>query len=109
MANRFLSEDEQEFFYAILEKLFKDFKITSEVDKIQIQCITLELMKYFRAIKADDSDSAERFDRMMRAKFKDLKASRIMRESNDNKNIGSSPAEWIAAFMTAYKDKNETE
>lgn len=106
-ANRLLADDEKSLFHGIVEQLYKDFTFNGSSDFLQVELVALYQIKLARAIQTGDTRAAERFDRMIRAHLKDLKATKNIREGNGPKDLETTPAEWATALLGKLKAEED--
>ncbi|MBC7356487.1 MAG: hypothetical protein H5U09_09880 [Desulfomicrobiaceae bacterium] len=98
-ANRFLSEDEKSLFDAIIAQLYQDFVFNKSSDFMQVELVAAYFLKLGRGQEAGDWEAAEKLDRMIRCHLKDLKATKIARESEVARGPETPPAEWATALL----------
>ena len=106
-ANRLLSDDEKSLFHTIVEQLYKDFTFNGSSDFAQVELVALYQIRLARALESGDSHAAERFDRMIRAHLRDLKATKNIREGSGPKDLGTTPAEWAASLLEKLKEEEK--
>ena len=105
-ANRILDEEERETFDAIVARIQSDFSLNDSSDTIAVEALAMACLRLSRAIKADDADAAERWDRIVRSHMKDLKATKIVREG-EGKPLGTSPADWATSLLEELRSVNK--
>jgi hypothetical protein len=103
-ADRFLSEDEQPLFAAIIAQLHEDFVFNKSSDFMQVELVAVYFLKLGRAQLAGDWDAAEKLDRMIRCHLKDLKATKIAREGEEARGPETTPAEWATALLEKMRE-----
>ena len=106
-ANRFLSDDEKSLFHGIVEQLYKDFTFNGSSDFVQVELVALYQIRLARALENGDTRAAERFDRMIRAHLRDLKATKNVREGNGPRELETTPAEWAASLLEKLKEEEK--
>ena len=104
--NSFLTNDEAPLFESILQRLNRDFVFNQSSDLMQVELVGVYFLRLARAQAAGDSESAERFDRMIRSHLKDLKTTKLAREGDQPKGPDTSPAEWATKLLErAQRDR----
>jgi len=98
-ADRFLSEEEKIVYDGIIAQLYQDFEFNKSSDFIQVEMVAVCILKLGRAVEAGDVDAVEKYDRMIRAHLKDLKATKIVREADVPQHFETTPAEWATALL----------
>lgn len=106
-ANRLLSDDEKSLFHTIVEQLYKDFTFNGSSDFAQVELVALYQIRLARALENGDIRAAERFDRMIRAHLRDLKATKNIREGSGPRDLDTTPAEWAASLLEKLKDEEK--
>ena len=81
-ADRFLSPEERPLFEAIIGQLYQDFVFNKSSDFMQVELVAVYFIKLSRAQEEGNWDAAERLDRMIRCHLKDLKTTKITRETD---------------------------
>ena len=108
-ANRFLSDDERALFHGLVERLHMDFTFNGSSDFLQVELVALYQIKLARALEGGDTGAAERFDRMIRAHLRDLKATKNVREGEGHNGLETTPAQWAVAILEKLKkEENAT-
>ncbi|MCL5104958.1 MAG: hypothetical protein M1133_12710 [Armatimonadetes bacterium] len=108
-ANRFLSEEEKPLFFSIVDQLHQDFVFNNSSDFLQVELVAVLYLKFARAVEAGDADAAEKFDRMLRAHLRDLKATKITREGTEARGDETTPAEWATSLLEQLAEAEKAE
>ena len=108
-SNRFLSEEEKPLFFSIVDQLHEDFVFNNSSDFLQVELVAVLYLKFARAVEAGDPDAAEKFDRMLRAHLRDLKATKIVREGSETRGDETTPAEWATALLEKLAEAEKAE
>ena len=107
-ANQCLDDQERELFQQIIAKLYQDFEFNRSSDFLQVELMAIYSVKLVRAQINVDVDAAEKLDRMIRCRLKDLKATKIVREGETGGGgPGTSPAEWAKALLEQLTDSSK--
>ncbi len=107
-ANRFLNEDEAQFFDSALADFITDFNLSKRVDLMQAKAAILYHIKTLRALE-ENNQSALWLDQMFRSHLKSLKATRDKRESLEANTSRLSPAEAAILFLEEYRASGQLE
>lgn len=108
-SNRFLSEEEKPLFFSIVDQLHADFVFNNSSDFLQVELVAVIYLKFARAVEAGDTDAAEKFDRMLRAHLRDLKATKITREGTEPTQSETTPAEWATSLLEKLAEAEKAE
>ena len=100
---RVLTEDEQKVYDAFLAKIREDFELNHSSDEVGVIMAAMAFVQHSRAVQAGNAEAAEKFDRMVRANLKDLKATKLAREGETPTGPSTSPAEWAATLMEGIR------
>jgi hypothetical protein len=104
----FLTDDEEPLFHSILERLHGDFVFNKSSDLMQVELVGVYFLRLARAQAAGEAETAERFDRMIRAHLKELKTTKLAREGEQPKTAESSPADWATKILErAQRDRKK--
>ena len=101
-ANRFLNEEELQFFDDALADFIADFNLKMRVDIMQAKAAILYHIKTLRALEEDDQ-SALWLDQMFRSHLKGLKATRERRKDLETPTQKLSPAEAAIMLLDDYR------
>ncbi|MHB9037065.1 MAG: hypothetical protein ACYC64_10375 [Armatimonadota bacterium] len=108
-ADRFLAPEERPVFDAIIAGLREDFTFNNSSDSLQLELLATCYLRFARALDAGDAEAVERFDRMIRAHLKDLKATKIAREGDEPRACETTPAEWATALLEKLAEAEANE
>ena len=106
-ANRFLSEEERVLFDELIAGLHTDFKFNASSDFIQVELVAIYFLKLRRAQEADDWDSAQKIDPLLRGHLKDLKTTKISREGDEPRGPETTPAEWASSLLKQWAESQK--
>ncbi len=106
-ANRFLSDDEKKIFEKIIAQLYQDFVFNKSSDFMQVELVAVYFIKLSRAQEEGNWDAAERLDRMIRCHLKDLKTTKITRETDPASKRAATPAEWASKLVKTLADEKK--
>ncbi len=106
-ASRFLAEDEKKIFDKIIAQLYKDFVFNKSSDFMQVELVAVYFIKLSRAQEEGNWDAAERLDRMIRCHLKDLKTTKITRETDPASKRAATPAEWASKLVKTLADEKK--
>ncbi|MFQ5560741.1 MAG: hypothetical protein ACE5FU_09170 [Nitrospinota bacterium] len=70
-----MDEGEEEVFNEFFSQFYKDFTLNSSSDRMNCEIACIYYVKLLQAIKNDDTETASKFDRLLKNKIEDLKAS----------------------------------
>lgn len=98
-ANRFLSNEEQLVFQYLVGKLREDFAFNASSDFVQVELVGIYFLKLGRALEDDNYEAAHKLDQMLRGHLKDLKATKLSRDTSDASESRTTPAEWATALL----------
>ena len=82
-ANQLLDSEERRVFYALIECFYADYDLNSSADFMEVELAVLYFLQVMRAIKAQEWETAQRIDVMLRSHLRDLKASKRSREGSE--------------------------
>lgn len=71
--------------------------------------MAMAFLKYSHAVKKGHHQAAESFDRIVRGHLKNLKATKIDRESSTPQKPKTTPAEWAADLLERCRAEKEEE
>ena len=108
LADEILSEAEQKSFREIIARMYRDFQLNSSSDFYAVELVALSLLLYRRCAKDMNANAIETFDRMIRMHLKDLKATKITRET-ENAPAKTTPAEWAAELLKKVDEEEKRE
>lgn len=108
-ANRFLSPEEQEVFHELVGKLRDDFAFNASSDFIQVELASIYFLKIGRALGEDNIEAAHKLDQMLRGHLKDLKATKLSRDTPDANELKTTPAEWATALLERIAESDAKE
>lgn len=77
---RFLSQEERDIYYQLVERFQRDYSLTTTVDHLQVQYVALLLLQTIRAADTRNFRAAERLDRDLRGHLHQLNATKRARE-----------------------------
>ena len=96
-------------FDELTQRLWDDFSFNRSSDYMQVEVVAINYIKYVRAHAQGDLDAAEKIDRTLRANLKDLKATKITRDKDEQEQNFVSPAEWATSFIEDFRARQERE
>jgi len=97
-AARVLNEEEQAVYDGFVARIREDFEFNDSSDEVAVHMAAMAFLQFVRAQKAGKEDAANVQARIVRDSLKDLKATKITRES-DGKEMATTPAQWAADLL----------
>lgn len=99
LANQLLDQEERRVFYALIERFEADFTLNTSADYMEVELVTLYFIQLFRAVRAEEWESVQRIDGMLRSHLREMKASKRSRESDETQRQTLSAGEWTADLL----------
>jgi len=105
--NQFLTPEEEPLFKQIVTRLCRDFVFNKSSDYMQVELVAVYFLRLGRAQALGDWDTSERIDRMIRSHLRELKATKLSRETAEPKKSTKTTAEWATELLEKARREGE--
>lgn len=100
----FQSEEERALHRRIIQGLNEDLNLNGSSDQMQVETVAVSFVHLMRAVDAGHLEAMEKYDQMIRANLRDLRATRLARGDGGLEESGPTLAQWATLIL----EKNRT-